>query len=133
MSNGTFLKELSDCRTFCMRADVEAMQARGLALGGSLENALVFDQGELLSPGGLRRADEPVRHKMLDAMGDLYVAGRPIIGRYEGVRAGHALTGRLLREVLADPDNYSLTPCAPQELGRLPGANISLRDLPFVA
>jgi UDP-3-O-[3-hydroxymyristoyl] N-acetylglucosamine deacetylase len=133
MSNGTFLKELSDCRTFCLRADVEAMQAKGLALGGSLDNALVFDQGELLSPGGLRRHNEPVRHKMLDAMGDLYVAGRPIIGRYEGVRAGHALTGRLLRALLADAENYALTPCAPQELMRLPGANISLRDLPSVA
>lgn len=133
MSNGTFLKELSDCRTFCLRADVEAMQARGLALGGSLENALVFDQGELLSPGGLRRRDEPVRHKMLDAMGDLYVAGRPIIGRYEGVRAGHALTGQLLRALFADPANYALTLCGPQELARLPGANIGLHDLPHVA
>lgn len=133
MSNGTFLRELSDCRTFCLRSDVEAMQARGLALGGSLENALVFDQGKLLSPGGLRRRDEPVRHKMLDAMGDLYVAGRPIIARYEGVRAGHALTGRLLRELLSDADNYALTPCAPHELSRLPGADISLRDLPHVA
>jgi UDP-3-O-[3-hydroxymyristoyl] N-acetylglucosamine deacetylase len=133
MSNGTFLRELSNCRTFCLRSDVEAMQARGLALGGSLDNALVFDQGELLSPGGLRRRDEPVRHKMLDAMGDLYVAGHPIIGRYEGVRAGHALTGRLLRAVFADPQNYALTPCAPHELAHLPGADISLSDLPNVA
>lgn len=133
MSNGTFLKELSDCRTFCLRKDVEAMQARGLALGGTLNNALVFDHGKLLSPGGLRRHDEPVRHKMLDVMGDLYVAGRPIIGRYEGVRAGHALTGLLLRELFADPTNYALTGCGPAELARLPGANIGLHDLPYVA
>jgi UDP-3-O-[3-hydroxymyristoyl] N-acetylglucosamine deacetylase len=133
MSNGTFLRELSDCRTFCLRADVEAMQARGLALGGSLDNAVVFDQGRVLSPGGLRRADEPVRHKMLDAMGDLYVAGRPIIGRYEGVRAGHALTGRLVRALLADPANFALTGCTAQELAHLPGANISHHDLPNVA
>jgi UDP-3-O-[3-hydroxymyristoyl] N-acetylglucosamine deacetylase len=133
MSNGTFLKELSDCRTFCLRQDVEAMQARGLALGGSLDNAVVFDQGEVLSPGGLRRADEPVRHKMLDAMGDLYVAGRPIIGRYEGVRAGHALTGQLLQKLLSDAANYSLTGCAAHELSSLPGANISLHDLPSAA
>lgn len=133
MSNGTFLRELSDCRTFCLRADVEAMQARGLALGGSLDNAVVFDDGHILSPGGLRRRDEPVRHKMLDAMGDLYVAGHPIIGRYEGVRAGHALTGRLLRELFSDPSNYALTPCAAHELPHLPGADISLHDLPKVA
>ena len=133
MSNGAFLRELSDCRTFCLRADVEAMQAQGLALGGSLHNAVVFDQGKVLSPGGLRRSDEPVRHKMLDAMGDLYVAGRPIIGRYEGERAGHALTGRLLRALLADPANYALTPCAAHERARMPGADISLRDLPNVA
>jgi UDP-3-O-[3-hydroxymyristoyl] N-acetylglucosamine deacetylase len=133
MSNGTFLRELSDCRTFCLRADVEAMQARGLALGGSLENAVVFDQGRVLSPGGLRRVDEPVRHKMLDAMGDLYVAGRPIIGRYEGVRAGHALTGRLLRALFADPANYALTGCTALELAQLPGANISHHDLPSAA
>ncbi len=133
MSNGTFLRELSDCRTFCLRADVDAMQARGLALGGSLDNAVVFDQGQVLSPGGLRRADEPVRHKMLDAMGDLYVAGRPIIGRYEGVRAGHALTGRLVQALFADPANYALSACTAQELAQLPGANISHHDLPDAA
>ena len=133
MCNGTFLRELSDCRTFCLRSDVEAMQARGLALGGSLENAVVFDQGKVLSPGGLRRMDEPVRHKMLDAMGDLYVAGRPIIGRYEGTRAGHALTGRLLRALFADRANYALTACTAQERPFMPGADISPRDLPNVA
>ena len=133
MSNGTFLRELSDCRTFCLRVDVEAMQERGLARGGSLDNAVVFHEGRVLSPGGLRRADEPVRHKMLDAMGDLYVAGRPIIGRYEGVRAGHALTGKLLRALFADPANYVLTQCPEDALALLPGANVSARDLPRVA
>jgi UDP-3-O-[3-hydroxymyristoyl] N-acetylglucosamine deacetylase len=133
MSNGTFLRELSDCRTFCLRGDVEAMQERGLALGGSLENAVVFHEGRVLSPGGLRRADEPVRHKMLDAMGDLYVAGRPIIGRYEGVRAGHALTGKLLRALFADPANYALTFCPADAFAKLPGANVSAHDLPRVA
>lgn len=133
MSNGTFLRELSDCRTFCLRSDVEAMQANGLALGGTLENAVVFDKGEVLSPGGLRRKDEPVRHKMLDVMGDLYVAGYPIIGRYEGVRAGHALTGLLLKKLLSDPANYAMTGCTAQELDQLPGANISQHDLPNAA
>ena len=73
------------------------MRANGLALGGTLENAVVVDGDQVLSPGGLRHADEAVRHKMLDALGDLYTAGAPIIGRYTGQRAGHAMTNRLLK------------------------------------
>lgn len=133
LHNGTFLRELSDCRTFCMRGDVEKMQANGLALGGTLENAVVFDRGRVLSPGGLRRRDEPVRHKMLDAMGDLYVLGRPLLGHYEGVRAGHALTGLLLKALLADPQNYRMEQCDAQLRARLPGMGTSLRDLPLSA
>ncbi len=129
VSNGAFLRELSDCRTFCLRKDVETMQAHGLALGGSLDNAVVFHNGEVLSPGGLRRADEPVRHKMLDAMGDLYVAGYPMIGRYEGVRAGHALTGRLLKTLLADPANYEIVASDPFVQRKLPGNGVSAADL----
>lgn len=129
MSNGAFLRELSDCRTFCMRQDVETMQAHGLALGGSLDNAVVFHDGSVLSPGGLRRADEPVRHKMLDVMGDLYVAGYPIQGRYEGVRAGHALTGLLLQELFANPENYEITPCDRASAAALPGVGITLPEL----
>lgn len=133
LHNGTFLRELSDCRTFCMRGDVEKMQAHGLALGGTLENAVVFDRGRVLSPGGLRRRDEPVRHKMLDAMGDLYVLGRPLLGHYEGVRAGHALTGLLLKALLTDPQNYRTEQCDAQLRARLPGMGTSLRDLPLSA
>lgn len=133
LHNGTFLRELSDCRTFCMRADVEMMQANGLALGGTLDNAVVFHQGEVLTPGGLRRRDEPVRHKMLDAMGDLYVLGRPLLAHYEGVRAGHAVTGLLLRALLSDPKNYRVERCAPHLQARLPGVGTSLRDLPLSA
>lgn len=133
LHNGTFLRELSDCRTFCMRGDVEAMQANGLALGGTLENAVVFEHGHVLSPGGLRRKDEPVRHKMLDAMGDLYVLGCPVLGHYEGVRAGHAVTGLLLRALLADPRNFRVEPCDDRLQARLPGTGTSLRDLPLSA
>ena len=133
MSNGAFLRELSDCRTFCQRRDVEQMKAAGLALGGTLDNAVVFHDGAVLSPGGLRRADEPVRHKMLDAMGDLYVAGMPILGRYEGVRAGHALTGRLLQALLADPSAHEIVTLDEAVRKRLPGAGISLADLPLSA
>ncbi|MBR3371743.1 MAG: UDP-3-O-acyl-N-acetylglucosamine deacetylase [Rhodobacteraceae bacterium] len=133
MYNGAFLRELSDCRTFCMRADVEVMQANGLALGGTLDNAVVFDSGTVLTPGGLRRADEPVRHKMLDAMGDLYVAGHPIIGRYEGVKAGHALTGLLVQALFADARNYEIVACDARCSARLPGANISRKDMQLSA
>jgi UDP-3-O-[3-hydroxymyristoyl] N-acetylglucosamine deacetylase len=92
MVNGVFVRELSDCRTFCRRSDVEAMQAAGLALGGSLDNAIVVDDGEILNPEGLRRSDEFVRHKMLDAVGDLALAGAPILGAYRGVAARHGVT-----------------------------------------
>ncbi|NBB96886.1 MAG: UDP-3-O-[3-hydroxymyristoyl] N-acetylglucosamine deacetylase [Alphaproteobacteria bacterium] len=133
LHNGAFLRELSDCRTFCLRADVEAMQANGLALGGSLDNAVVFDRGRVLSPGGLRRQDEPVRHKMLDAMGDLYVLGCPLLGHYQAERAGHAVTGLLLQALLADPRNYRIEPCQPHLQAHLPGMGTSLRDLPLSA
>ena len=95
MVNGAFVHELADCRTFCRRVDVETMQAAGLALGGSLDNAVVVEGDRVLNPGGLRRVDEFVRHKMLDALGDLALAGAPILGAYRGVRAGHGATNRL--------------------------------------
>ena len=106
LCDGVFLRELADSRTFCRRADVDSMRARGLALGGSLENAVVVDGAQVLTPGGLRHPDEPVRHKMLDALGDLAVAGAPILGRYVGHRAGHALTARLVRALIADPSAF---------------------------
>jgi UDP-3-O-[3-hydroxymyristoyl] N-acetylglucosamine deacetylase len=100
---GAFERELAAARTFCRRTDVEAMRSRGLALGGSLSNAVVVDGGRVLSPGGLRWSDEMVRHKMLDAVGDLALAGAPIHGRYVGLRSGHRLTNRLLRALFAEP------------------------------
>ncbi len=133
MANGAFVRELSDSRTFCRRADVDAMRERGLALGGTLENAVVFDGDRVLSPGGLRHEDEPVRHKMLDALGDLALAGGPILGRYTGERAGHALTNRLLRALFADPAAYRHVDCGPQTLGKLPGVGVHAGDLPFSA
>lgn len=130
MANGAFVRELSDSRTFCRQSDVDAMRARGLALGGTLENAVVFDGGQVLSPGGLRHVDEPVRHKMLDAVGDLALAGGPVLGRYVGERAGHALTNRLLRALFADPSTYALVDCGPRTLGKLPGVGVHLGDMP---
>jgi len=130
MANGAFVRELSDSRTFCRQSDVDAMRARGLALGGTLENAVVFDGDQVLSPGGLRHSDEPVRHKMLDAVGDLALAGGPILGRYVGERAGHALTNRLLRVLFADPSAYAIVDCGPRTLGKLPGVGVHSGDLP---
>ncbi len=133
MANGSFVRELSDSRTFCRQADVEAMRAQGLALGGTLENAVVVDGAEVLSPGGLRHPDEAVRHKMLDALGDLSTAGAPILGRYTGVRAGHAMTNRLLRALMAQPDAWTWVICDDRIAARLPGVGVHLADLPAVA
>jgi UDP-3-O-[3-hydroxymyristoyl] N-acetylglucosamine deacetylase len=130
MANGAFVRELSDSRTFCRQSDVDAMREKGLALGGTLENAVVFDGDRVVSPGGLRHADEPVRHKMLDALGDLSLAGGPVLGRYTGVRAGHALTNRLLRALFADPEAFSLVTCTDRVGGKLPGVGVHRGDLP---
>jgi UDP-3-O-[3-hydroxymyristoyl] N-acetylglucosamine deacetylase len=130
MSNGTFVRELSDSRTFCRQSDVETMRANGLALGGTLENAVVFDAEGVLSPGGLRRDNEPVRHKMLDAIGDLSLAGGPILGRYVGEKAGHALTNRLLRALFDRPEAFTWVDCGAMTGRKLPGVGVVARDLP---
>lgn len=130
MSNGAFVRELCDSRTFCRQADVDAMRANGLALGGSLENAVVFEGDQVLSPGGLRYADEPVRHKMLDALGDLALAGGPILGRYVGHRAGHAMTNRLLRALFARPDAWEIVECGTPTGRKLPGVGVLRSDIP---
>lgn len=133
MANGAFLRELSDSRTFCRQQDVEAMQANGLALGGSLDNAVVVDGARVLSPGGFRHRDEAVRHKMLDALGDLALAGAPILGRYTGVRAGHALTNRLLRSLFARPDAFRMVVCSAETAATLPGAGLDHADYARIA
>ena len=130
MANGAFVRELSDSRTFCRQSDVTFMRERGLALGGTLENAVVFDGDQVLSPGGLRHLDEPVRHKMLDALGDLALAGAPILGRYTGIRAGHAMTNRLLQALFADPMAWTESDCESQISGKLPGVGVHSGDLP---
>ncbi|MFV0410585.1 MAG: UDP-3-O-acyl-N-acetylglucosamine deacetylase [Paracoccus sp. (in: a-proteobacteria)] len=125
MANGAFVRELMDSRTFCRQADVDAMRANGLALGGTYMNAVVVDGDKVLSPGGLRHKDEAVRHKMLDAMGDLALAGAPLLARYSGNRAGHAMTNKLLRALFAQPDAWEWETCASDLECRLPGAGVS--------
>jgi UDP-3-O-[3-hydroxymyristoyl] N-acetylglucosamine deacetylase len=133
MANGSFVRELCDSRTFCRKADVDMMHANGLALGGTLENAVVVDGADVLSPGGLRHRDEAVRHKMLDALGDLALAGAPIVGQYVGHRAGHALTNALLRELFAHPDAYRFVEVDEMTAARLPGAGVHIAEMPAVA
>jgi UDP-3-O-[3-hydroxymyristoyl] N-acetylglucosamine deacetylase len=99
----SFREELADCRTFGFLQEVEALRAIGLARGGSMENAVVIDGDRVLNPEGLRRPDEFVRHKALDAVGDLYVLGLPVIGRFEGILAGHGLNNALVRALAAKP------------------------------
>ena len=133
MANGSFVRELCDSRTFCRKADVDTMRANGLALGGTLENAVVVDGDAVLSPGGLRHADEAVRHKMLDALGDLALAGAPLLARYTGHRAGHALTNDLLHALFDTPDAWCFVGCDNDIAGRLPGAGVHLGELSAVA
>lgn len=133
MANGSFVRELCDSRTFCRNSDVEQMRRNGLALGGTLENAVVVDGAAVLTPGGLRHTDEAVRHKMLDALGDLYTAGAPILGRYTGHKAGHNLTNALLHALFSQPEKWRMVNCDSQIAARLPGVGVSVADLHAVA
>jgi UDP-3-O-[3-hydroxymyristoyl] N-acetylglucosamine deacetylase len=103
MDEIAFRRDIANCRTFGFLHEVEALRAMGLARGGSLENVVVIEGDRVLNPEGLRRPDEFVRHKALDAIGDLYVLGAPVIGRFEGLCAGHAINNQLVRALLARP------------------------------
>ncbi|WP_319546750.1 UDP-3-O-acyl-N-acetylglucosamine deacetylase [Ruegeria conchae] len=133
MRNGSFARELCDSRTFCRRTDVEAMRENGLALGGTLENAVVVQGDEVLTPGGFRHDDEAVRHKMLDALGDLYLAGGPILGRFTGEKSGHSMTNTLLRKLFETPGAVRPILCTPEQAARLPGQGLVRSEIPQVA
>jgi UDP-3-O-[3-hydroxymyristoyl] N-acetylglucosamine deacetylase len=107
-SSTSFVEELSHARTFGFLRDIEYLRANNLALGGSLDNAIVVDDHGVVNEEGLRFADEFVRHKMLDAIGDLYLVGHSIIGRFEGYKSGHALNNQLLRALLSQPNHYEI-------------------------
>ena len=106
MDERAFRAELANCRTFGFLHEVEALRAMGLARGGSMENVVVIEGDRILNPEGLRRPDEFVRHKALDAIGDLYVLGAPILGRFEGVLAGHGINNAVVRALVARPDAW---------------------------
>lgn len=114
----TYEKAVSRARTFGFVSEVELLRSMGLAKGGTLENAIVMDEFRVLNVGGLRSDDEFVKHKILDAMGDLYVLGHPLLARYVAYKSGHALNNRLLRALLADPEAW--------EIGE-----VQARELPF--
>ena len=101
-STANYIQEVSRARTFGFMRDLEFMRDRNLGLGGSMDNAIVLDEFRVLNEDGLRYADEFVRHKILDAVGDLYLAGHPIIGAYTGYKSGHALNNTLVRALLAE-------------------------------
>ena len=110
-----YVREIARARTFGFMRDVDALRERGLAQGGSMENAIVMDESRILNQEGLRFDAEFVKHKMLDAIGDLYVAGHPIIGAYSAYRSGHAVNNALLRAVMADPDAFEVVSFAHAE------------------
>ena len=105
---GSYVRDIARARTFGFTKDVEAMRANGLALGGGLDNAIVMDDYKILNSEGLRYDDEFVKHKILDATGDLFLLGRPLLAAYSAFRSGHALNNRLLRELLSRPQAYEV-------------------------
>ncbi len=109
LANGVFKNDISRARTFGFMHEVEQLRAAGLAKGGSPDNAIVISGGEVINEGGLRFDDEFVRHKILDAVGDLYLAGAPIMGCFKGVCSGHAMNNELLRSLFADESAWSYT------------------------
>ena len=108
MGSGRYAREIARARTFGFTRDVEMMRSHGLALGGGLDNAIVMDDVKVLNADGLRYQDEFVKHKILDAIGDLYVIGKPLLAAYSAFRSGHAMNNQLLRALLAQPDAYDI-------------------------
>jgi len=108
MGSGTYAREIARARTFGFTRDVEMMRSHGLAMGGGLDNAIVMDDVKVLNADGLRYQDEFVKHKILDAIGDLYIVGKPLLAAYSAFRSGHAMNNQLLRALLAQPDAYEI-------------------------
>jgi UDP-3-O-[3-hydroxymyristoyl] N-acetylglucosamine deacetylase len=117
LDSARYKHEISKARTFGFLKDVETLRANGRALGGSLDNSIVIDGDVVMNEGGLRYADEFVRHKVLDAVGDLYLAGGPLLGRFRGMRSSHALNRRLLATLFADRQAWAAVTAETAELG----------------
>nr|WP_244463331.1 UDP-3-O-acyl-N-acetylglucosamine deacetylase [Acetobacter orleanensis] len=110
LTPSTFRQDLARNRTFTLRQEIEALHKAGLARGGSLDNAIVVDGDQILNPSGLRCPDEFIRHKVMDAVGDLYLAGAPLRARFTGYRSGHCLNNKVLRALFADPTAWRYVP-----------------------
>ena len=129
MINGTFKKEVARARTFGFMHEVEQLQAAGLGLGGSLDNAVIVEDDKVLNEDGLRYDDEFVRHKVLDAVGDLYLSGGIIMGSFKGVRSGHALTNQLLRALFADQSAWRYVDCEEDDSQAEPELAVKSADI----
>jgi UDP-3-O-[3-hydroxymyristoyl] N-acetylglucosamine deacetylase len=108
LMQNSYAGDIARARTFCFTKDVEMMRANGLALGGGLDNAIVIDDYKVLNADGLRYGDEFVKHKILDAMGDLHLIGRPLLASYKAFRSGHALNNKLLLKLLSQEGAYDI-------------------------
>ena len=117
-SGGQYKRDIARARTFGFTKDVEMMRTRGLGLGGSMDNVIVVDESKVLNAEGLRYDDEFVKHKILDAIGDMAMAGRPILAAYSAFKSGHALNNKLLRKLMSDPDAYDIVTI--EDASRLP-------------
>lgn len=115
MGSGRYSRDIARARTFAFSRDVEMMRASGLALGGGLDNAIVMDDYKVLNSDGLRYDEEFAKHKILDAIGDLYCIGKPMLAAYSAFRSGHALNNKLLRELLSHPDAYDIVTFADEK------------------
>lgn len=131
LMNGNFRHEIAQARTFGFLHEVEYMRSQGLALGGSLDNAIVLNQEGVMNEGGLRFADEFIRHKLLDAIGDLYLAGGPILGAYEGNKAGHAVNNQILRKLFATEGAWEIVDLYGDEI--VPAMAEKARKVPVYA
>ena len=116
LGSGRYSRDIARARTFAFSRDVETMRAHGLALGGGLDNAIVMDDVKVLNPDGLRYGEEFAKHKILDALGDLYCVGHPMLAAYTAYRSGHALNNQLLRALLAQPDAFEIVSFADEKL-----------------
>src|SRR6478609_6133105 len=125
LGTGSYARDIARARTFGFTKDVEMMRANGLSLGGGLDNAVVMDDYRVLNSDGLRYDDEFVKHKMLDAMGDLYLIGKPLLAAYSAFRSGHALNNKLLRELLAQPGSFEIVTFEDEKLAPVGFAQVA--------
>ncbi len=130
LSNGAIVRNLTGCRTFVLRPQIAELQRRGFGLGGTEKNVIIADVRNSRFICELRHPDEPCGHKMLDAVGDLSLAGYPVIGRFKGYRSGHGTTATLLKKLFSERDAFSISFADTETASELPGAGAAFRDIP---